>query len=166
MPFSAWIIPEEKHSGQFQELINRLAQENDSPPFVPHCTLVGKIMLDPKFSFDGIKTFCNETKPISLSVSKLMSEKTLFKSLFIQLKKDKFIVDFQKKIANMFIKRGPYHFDPHLSLMYKIISDVKQKKIIAEISLPDHINFNRISIVNTGKTVDNWNSIFNQKLSE
>ena len=95
-----------------------------------------------------------------------MNENTLFKSLYIQLIKEKFIVDFQKKIANMFIKRGPYHFDPHLSLMYKIVSDVKQKKIIAGISLLDHINFNRISIVNTGEIVDNWNSVFNQKLSE
>ena len=166
MSFSAWLIPEEKYSGQFQELINRLAQENDSPPFVPHCTLVGKIMLDPKFLFDEIKIICSETKPIRLSVSELMSEKTLFKSLFIQLIKDKFIVDFQKKIANFFIKRGPYHFDPHLSLMYKIVSSEKQKKITAGILLPDHINFNRISIVNTGGIVDEWDSVFNQKLSE
>ena len=165
MSFSAWLIPEEKHSWQFQELINRLAQENDSPPFVPHCTLVGKIMLDPKFLFDEIKIICSETKPIRLSVSELMSEKTLFKSLFIQLIKDKFIVDFQKKIANFFIKRGPYHFDPHLSLMYKIVSSEKQKKITAGILLPDHINFNRISIVNTGGIVDEWDSVFNQKIS-
>ena len=95
-----------------------------------------------------------------------MSEKTLFKSLFIQLIKDKFIVDFQKKIANFFIKRGPYHFDPHLSLMYKIVSSEKPKKITAGILLPDHINFNRISIVNTGGIVDEWDSVFNQKLSE
>ena len=166
MPFSAWLIPEERHSGQLQELINRLAQENNSPQFAPHCTLVGKIMLDSKFSFDEIKTFCKETKPISLSVSKLMSEKTLFKSLFIQLIKDKFIVDLQKKIANIFIKRGPYHFDPHLSLMYKIVPSEKQKKIIAGILLPDHINFNRISIVNTGGIVEDWNGVFSQKLSE
>ena len=166
MPFSAWLIPEEKHSGQLQELINRLAQENNSPTFVPHCTLVGKIVLDSKFSFDEIKTFCNEISSVSLNVSKLMSEKTLFKSLFIQLIKDKFIVDFQKKIANIFIERGPYHFDPHLSLMYKIVPSEKQKKIIAGILLPDHINFNRISIVNTGGIVDEWNSVFNKKLSE
>ena len=166
MPFSAWLIPEEKHFWQFQELINQLAQENDSPQFVPHCTLVGKIMLDSKFSFDEIKIFCKETKSITLNLSKLMSEKTLFKSLFIRLIKDKSIVDFQKKIANIFIKRESYHFDPHLSLMYKIVPSEKQKKIIAGILLPDHINFNRISIVNTGENVDNWNSVFNQKLSE
>jgi hypothetical protein len=50
--------------------------------------------------------------------------------------------------------------------MYKIVPSEKQKKIIAGILLPDHINFNRISIVNTGENVDNWNSVFNQKLSE
>ena len=58
MPFSAWLIPEERHSGQLQELINRLAQENNSPQFAPHCTLVGKIVLDPIFSFAKIKTIC------------------------------------------------------------------------------------------------------------
>ena len=165
MPFSAWLIPEERHSGQLQELINRLAQENNSPQFAPHCTLVGKIMLDSKFSFDEIKTFCNQTNPVSLNVSKIMSEKTHFKSLYIQLKKEKFIVDFQKKITNFFIKREPYLFDPHLSLMYKIVSAEKQKKITAGISLPDRINFNHISIVNTGEIVDEWNGVFNQKLS-
>ena len=166
MPFSACLIPEEKHSGQLQDLINRLAQENNSPQFVPHCTLVGKIMLDSNFSFGEIKTFCNQTNPISLNVSKIMSERTLFKSLYIKLKKEIFIVDFQKKLANFFFKREPYQFDPHLSLMYKIVSVEKQKKIIAGISLPDQINFNRISIVNTGEIVDEWNDVFSQKLSE
>ena len=165
MPFSAWLIPEENHTVQLQELIIRLAQENDSPQFAPHCTLVGKIMLDSKFSFDKIKTFCNQSKPISLNVFKIMSEKTLFKSLYIQLKKEKIIVDFQKKLANFFFKREPYQFDPHLSLMYKIVAGEKQKKSIAGISLPDRINFNHISIVNTGEIVDEWNGVFNQKLS-
>ena len=166
MPFSAWLIPEEKHSGQLQELINRLAEENNSPQFLPHCTLVGKIMLDSKFSFDKIKTFCNQSKPISLNVFKIMSENSLFKSLYIQFKKEKFIVDFQKKIANFFIKREPYLFDPHLSLMYKSVSTEKQKKIIAGIPLPDRISFNCISIVNTGGIVEEWNGVFNQQLSE
>ena len=166
MPFSAWLIPEEKHSGQLQELINRLALENNAPKFIPHCTLAGKIMLGSNFLCDEIRTFCNQSKPMSLNVFKIMSEKTLFKSLYIQLKKEKFIVDFQKKIANIFIKRGPYHFDPHLSLMYKNVSDVKQKKVVEGISFPDHINFNHISIVNTGGIIDEWDSVFNQKLSE
>ena len=166
MPFSAWLIPEEKHSGQLQELIDRLARENDSPQFAPHCTLVGKITLESNFSFDEIRTFFNKTIPISMYVSKIVSEKTLFKSLYIQLKKEKFIVDFQKKLASFFLKREPYYFDPHLSLMYKIFSAEKQKKIIAGISLSDRINFNRIAIVNTGKVVDDWHAVFNHKLSE
>ena len=83
MPFSVWLIPEEKRSGQLQELIDRLAQENDSPQFAPHCTLVGKITLDSNFTFDKIKTFCDQTNPISMYVSKIVSEKTLFKSLYI-----------------------------------------------------------------------------------
>ena len=165
MPFSAWLIPEEKHSGQLQELINRLAQENNAPKFIPHCTLAGKIMLGSNFLCDEIKTFCNQSKPMSLNVFKIMSEKTLFKSLYIQLKKEKFIVDFQKKIANFFIKREPYKFDPHLSLMYKIVSAEKQKKILSCISLSDQINFNYISIVNTGQNVDEWKIVHTQKLS-
>ena len=166
MPFSVWLIPEEKYSGQLRELIDRLARENDSPQFAPHCTLVGKITLDSNFTFDKIKTFCDQTNPISMYVSKIVSEKTLFKSLYIQLKKEKFIVDFQKKLASFFLKREPYYFDPHLSLMYKIFSAEKQKKIIAGISLSDRINFNRIAIVNTGKVVDDWHAVFNHKLSE
>ena len=165
MTLSAWLNPEEKHFGQLQGLINRLAQENNAPKFIPHCTLAGKIMLGSKFSFDEIKTFCNQSKPMSLNVFKIMSEKTLFKSLYIQLKKEKFIVDFQKKIANFFIKREPYLFDPHLSLMYKIVSAEKQKKILSCISLPDQINFNYISIVNTGQNVDEWKIVHTQKLS-
>ena len=49
--------------------------------------------------------------------------------------------------------------------MYKIVSAEKQKKITAGISLPEWINFNRISIINMGGIVDEWNGVFNQKLS-
>ena len=164
MTLSAWLNPEEKHFGQLQELINRLAQENNSPTFIPHCTLVGEIILDSNFSFDEIDIFCAQANPITLNVSKIMSEKTLFKSLYIQLKKEKIIVNFQEKLANFFINREPYKFDPHLSLMYKIVSAEKQKKIISCISLPDQINFNYISIVNTGQNVDEWKIVQTQKL--
>ena len=67
--------------------------------------------------------------------------------------------------ANYFIKREPYLFDPHLSLMYKSVSTEKQKKIISCMSLPDQINFNYISIVNTGQNVDEWKIVHTQKLS-
>ena len=166
MSFSAWLIPEEKHSGQLQELINRLSQENNSSEFPPHCSLLTQIQNFSAIPIEKIDFFCSHTKTVKLNILNIMGGDTLYKSLYIQFIRDDSILEFQQIFSNLFKNREPYRFDPHLSLMYKIVPSEKQKKIIAGILLPDHINFNRISIVNTGGIVDEWNSIFNQKLSK
>jgi len=166
MPFSAWLIPEEKHSGQLQELINRLSQENNSSEFPPHCSLLTQIQNFSAIPIEKIDFFCSYTKTVKLNILNIMGGDTLFKSLYIQFIRDDSILEFQQIFSNLFKNREPYRFDPHLSLMYKIVSAEKQKRIISEISLPDHINFDCISIVNTGEIIEGWEIVHNQKLSE
>ena len=166
MPFSAWLIPEKTHSGQLQDLINLLAQENNSPQFVPHCTLLSRIQNFSGIPINKIELFCSKTKPIRLKVSNIMGGKTLYKSLYIQFRKSDFILEFQQKFSNQYKKREPYLFDPHLSLMYKVVLPVKQDGIISKISIPNHINFDRISILKTEKIVEEWEIVYSNKLSE
>ena len=165
MPISAWLIPEEEHSKQLGELINRLGQENASPAFIPHCTLLTKIQNFSRIPIDKIESFCSHTKPFMLNVLNIVGGEILHKSLYIQIKRDDLIMELQQNFSNLFKNREPYLFDPHLSLMYKVMPPEKQVEIISDISIQNHINFDRISIVKTGKMVEEWNVLYSKILS-
>ena len=165
MTFSVWLIPTDEHSRQLRDLINCFAQENASPAFIPHCTLLTKIQNFSSIPIDKIESFCSHTKPFKLNVLNITGGETLYKSLYIQFKRDDFIMEIQQNFSNLFNNREPYLFDPHLSLMYKIVPPEKQVEIISNISIQNRINFDQISIVKTGKIVEEWNIAHSKKLS-
>ena len=162
--FSVWLVPSKKHFLVLEKIITRLAKENQSPVFIPHCTLVGGIKSSPKHLFNEIHSFCDSNTSVNANTLQLDCEQTLFKSFFIQLKWDVKILNFQKKISKIFNKEELYQFDPHLSLMYKLVSYEKQQKIKSTITIPDQINFDRVMIIRGGPVVEKWDVIFSQQL--
>lgn len=165
MPFSAWLVPYEDQEVQLRNLIIRLARENNSPEFFPHCTLLSQIQHFSDIPIAEIESFCSQSKKVNLNSLRIMGGEILYKSLYIQFERDNFIMEFQQNISHLFENREPYRFDPHLSLMYKIVSPENQERIISEISLPKQINFDCISIVKTGEIIEGWEMVFSQKLS-
>jgi hypothetical protein len=164
LAYSIWLVPAEKHFLVLEKIIVRLAKENKSSVFIPHCTLVGGIKSSPKYLFNDFHKFCGSNTSVKANTLHLGCEQTLFKSFFIQLKWDVEILNFQKKISTLVNHRELYQFDPHLSLMYKLVSYEIQQKIKSTITMPDQIHFDRVMIVRGGSVVEKWNVIFNQQL--
>jgi len=162
--YSVWLLPIEAHRSLLKTLIDKLAQLNDSPEFLPHCTLLSKIMWTEDLSFDNLQIFCSELEPVKLKISDIIGGETLFKSLYIQFLNNNIIADLQYKIASKFKIWEPYQFDPHLSLMYKVLSKKEQNNAITRIELPNHICFDSISIMKTGKNIKKWESVFEKRM--
>ncbi|MBH49851.1 MAG: hypothetical protein CMG69_03760 [Candidatus Marinimicrobia bacterium] len=162
--YSAWLLPMEAHQSLLKTLINKLAVLNDSPKFLPHCTLLSKIIRTEDFSFDKLQTVCSELEPVKLKISDIRGGETLFKSLYIQFLNNKNIADLQHKIVSKFKTWEPYQFKPHLSLMYKILSIKEQNNTITRIDVPNHIYFDSISIMKTGKNIKKWKSVFEERM--
>jgi len=162
--YSVWLLPIEAHNSLLKTLIDKLAELNDSPKFFPHCTLLSKIIRTEDYSLDKLQALCSELEPVKLNISGIKGGETLFKSLYIHFLNNKIIADMQNKIVTKFKIWEPYQFDPHLSLMYKILPENEQNDIISTITIPNQICFDGISIMKTGKNIKKWESVFEKRM--
>jgi len=154
----------EAHQSLLKTLIDTLAQGNNSPEFLPHTTLLSKIIRTDDFPFDKLQFLCSELEQVKLNISEIKGGETLFKSLYIQFSNNKIITDLQYKTASIFKIHKPYQFDPHLSLMYKILPENEQNDVISTITIPNQICFDGISIMKTGKNIKEWESVFEKRM--
>ena len=161
---SLWLIPVQEQLLTLQKIINQLSEDNGSPNFLPHCTLLTKVCDDKNKISKNLKKFCSKQSCIELQVTGIQSEDLLFKSLYIQFKMDELILEFQQNLSNIINYNETYQFYPHLSIMYKKLSPSKNNKISSNISIPKIIKFNQISFVETGEDIHNWKQIYSEKL--
>ena len=72
-----------------------------------------------------------------------------------------------KKINSLFDKAFPhrYHFDPHISLIYKKLDFKKRKSIINKLDMEKSFVIDKISIVCTSDIVEDWETVYSKKLN-
>ena len=64
---------------------------------------------------------------------------------------------------NYFINSKKYRFDPHISLAYGQFDLEQIHRVTKGILIPKYVVFSGISIVNTGKDVEQWETVFQRK---
>src|SRR3989344_4241262 len=94
---SLWLVPENEQKDQLQSIVNRLAEDNNSPTFTPHLTLIGdvEIQLEPfrravDEVFEGINAFYIKATAVNFS-------EKFAKSVFIEFELD-------ENLKNLFIE--------------------------------------------------------------
>ena len=78
---------------------------------------------------------------------------------------DKKLKTLQEKFYKQIEPNIEYKFDPHISLMYKILPDNTKKEIINFLDLKSSFKMNKIAIVNTGQNVSEWEIILEKKIN-
>ena len=87
------------------------------------------------------------------------------KTLFIQLHNHKSLSLLQQRIQNGLGKAYHYHFDPHISLIYKDgMSENEKLNMIGSQSIKSKFKIVNIVINETGNQIEKWKVVFKQKL--
>ncbi|MGB9707224.1 MAG: hypothetical protein ACPL1D_00510 [Microgenomates group bacterium] len=148
---SFWLIPEEKEKNYFQKIINDIAKKYKAFPFLPHITI-----------YAGVNCFENELKKIISQTDQISNQLTSItlksvniqysdiftKTLYIQFKKTKKLVNYYSLFFQSFKNYFEYQLNPHLSLIYKNNMEIKEKeKLVKEILVPKQVIFNQLMII-------------------
>lgn len=161
--WSVWLMPHSDRQSQYNDLIKFFCNKYGSPIFQPHVTLLGRLNLDPKNNFDFFDKLVRDFGYFNLNPVKLKTGSPPWKSLFIELRGEDMLKDFQKNIHSQFQAMKNYYFDPHLSLAY---GDIQVKKEDLElISLDETICFSYVALVSTPNQIDDWRIIKKFKLN-
>ena len=162
---SIWLCPTHEDELYFQKIINKLSENYNSPIFLPHCTLLGGIKLN-EFDLENIIDISiDNIGLIKIKSNGIDYTNIIWKTVFIKLVLDKKLKTLQEKFYKQIEPNIDYKFDPHISLMYKILPDNTKKEIINSLDLKNSFKMNKIAIVNTGQNVSEWEIILEKKIN-
>ncbi|PBO85635.1 MAG: hydrolase [Thaumarchaeota archaeon] len=157
MTYSIWLEPIKKDTIYLKNIINYLAKKYDSPIFDPHVTIDSEIKELPT-NEKMIKTFQQILK-VDIFSHNLQFSDYIWKTLFIQLKKNLRLEQIRKMFKDEFNYNSSYNFEPHISLVYKKLNNNIKKQIIQNIKIKSKFTFDKISIIYSTKEVKEWKKI-------
>ncbi len=161
-----WLLPATSAWEFFHETIRRLAAKYDAPFFDPHLTLA----LGPDSpGAAGVTLAGLTTGPLELRVVGVAFTAKFTKTLFVRFASSPALLQLRASLG----ARPDRSFDPHLSLLYKKLSEEEQARLVAEIRVPfATVIFDRVAAtrcrlpVATPADVAVWKSIASRRLDE
>ncbi|HEY9614092.1 cyclic phosphodiesterase-like protein [Allocoleopsis sp.] len=157
---SFWLIPSEEDRAFFQEIVDTLAQEYDAPVFTPHVTIYSGECTPEESPSKLLEQATLGVQSFSLKVDKLLYTDEFTKTLFVQFYPNSLLSQISETLSSRSNNPSEYELNPHLSLIYKYLSEEIKQELITKLSLPkSDVFFNEVRAISAGNTVKGWEDV-------
>ena len=161
--YSIWLDLEKESRQNYRKIISTLSRRLKSPLFEPHCTVYGRLNTKLCNLENIVSKIVNDSNQSSSSAKKLAIGKSYFKSLYVKLENNTFLHKVNLSCKSNFVNLKKYRFDPHISLAYGQFDLEQIHRVTKGIAIPKYVVFSGVSIVNTKKGVEQWETVFQRK---
>ena len=145
--YSLWLEPSGDIAYKLQERIKKLSQENGTPLFSPHVTLLGSLNSTETELIPLANTLASSISPFELELTKAGYLDTFYQSLFIHVKETGQLRELRNNACRLFDCSDGEDYMPHLSLLYGDLSREKKQLILNIIGREFYIRFPVKSLV-------------------
>jgi len=156
---SIWLIPAPADAQYLQGIINKLAATYQAPVFNTHCTLYSPTDLPALEIKKILEQSANNMESFYVKKATISHTENIWKTIFIELLSSPELEQLQQAVISQFPNGQPYEFLPHISLLYKEMSDKKKEDIIRNLQVKNSFKMDKIAAVQTGPNVDNWATV-------
>lgn len=154
MTYSIWLEPSANDKRYLQKIIRSLARQHRAPQFQPHITLYSGVP-SIKLAKNAVHD-CKCVSKIQVVGGKLRHSDYLWKTLYLEIKPSSRLTALNQVLRARLQKSTKYRFCPHVSLIYKKMPTGKKRQIVKELRIKRTLEFDKISIIHSSKTVRNW----------
>ena len=161
---SIWLCPDNKDKLYLQHIINHLSDIHNSAPFLPHCTLLSGVKLNRSELSKILDKSIDDFGPIIVKSKRISYSNILWKTVYIELADRKDLISLQKNIFKQIKSDNKYIFEPHISLIYKMMPEYIKKEIIDSLSLQNSFKMNKLVAVKTDQNIVDWEIIVEREL--
>ena len=148
-----WLMPAADAKGVFISLINDLAQHLDAPVFEPHVTLHGAALPEHR-AIALLEMIATTSAPLQLHVAGLEFSEKYTKTLYVQFRPSPEASAMSDAIAGA-VGDHSYHFDPHLSLLYKTLPEAAKAELARETKIPlERVSFDAVQLVSIPRAIE------------
>ena len=158
--YTLWLMPGGEEYKRFSNLIKKLAQEYDAPPFQPHVTLLGEFPQSEEEALRLTQTLVSGQKPFPITLRQIDYQEYHFRALFVKADKTDPLVNLHERAKKLFGMEHIPPYMPHLSLLYGNFPVELKEKIIQEISRNQEATFEARSVYFIkGGEVREWKTV-------
>jgi putative hydrolase of the HAD superfamily len=169
--FTLWLTPHEPLRSSLRSTIRHLATELDAVEFEPHVT----VFCGPGTDGEAravTERIASQFGPVELTADRLHHTKLYTKTLFVQFRDSALLRRMFETARNGYARQSGYVLNPHLSLLYKKVSETKQRELCRTLDVPmGSYRFDRIRMIETELPIEDagpirrWRVICEAKLA-
>lgn len=168
---SFWLVPASREQKFFDTVIRDVAVRYDAPIFEPHLTLC-----DGGSDEDAARQVLSHVQArasYALEIKSIEASARFTKTLFVRFRLSEELNQLRQSIGAALGLPEAADFDPHLSLLYKEISEEKKNDLRATIALPfEHVTFEGLALIahpiriTSREGVEAWKVLARRSLAE
>jgi len=136
--------------------MNILQNKYGGPKFNPHITVFGDVDSEPNQLGEIAKSSIEGIKPFKVKNAKIEFSDYIFKAAYISLELNSNLTQINQKLSEKLSVVNNYSFQPHVSLLYLVLSEVEQNKIQSKLDIKKEFTVNRIVVQEIAENVSDW----------
>ena len=154
--YAVWLIPSTNDRILLEKIIFNLAEKYNSPKFTPHITTYGlnSVPLDELEHI--VSNSIKDMKSFDVSTLNIDYSDDIWKTLFINIQMNSNLETIFKNLHKQLGNTFHYDYSPHLSLIYKKISDKEKKFLSINLKILDKFRINKIAIQEFFPDITKW----------
>jgi len=157
--FAVWFLFGKEDTRYLENIIKDLAAQHNSPFFMPHLTVYGLVDINLETLDNLILESIKDIKPFLVEKYSISYSDDFWKTLFIEIKQNLHLNRVNEKLKNGLSKFSNYEFLPHISVIYKKMTENEQEFIAQNINVKNDFLVSKIVIHEFSNNVEDWKII-------
>ncbi|MSV33175.1 MAG: hydrolase [Nitrosarchaeum sp.] len=151
-----WLTFSKNDRGYLKKIIDELSEKYHAPKFEPHITVYGLIDSEMSLIESIAKEAMLNCNSFLVEKAKVLQSEELWKTVYVELKINNQLELIYKNLKKHFEKIAKYEFNPHISLIYKILPIEEKIKIINELDIKNEFIVNKLVVQKFFSDVEKW----------
>tara|TARA_B110001454_G_C12601542_1_gene384678 strand:+ start:334 stop:828 length:495 start_codon:yes stop_codon:yes gene_type:complete len=157
--YAIWLTFSKNDRKYLKNIINNIAKKYNAPKFEPHITVYGLIDLEINVIKKIINKISDNHNVFVTKKIKIQQSNDLWKTIYIELEYGKELKLIYKNLKESFKDPIKYQFNPHLSLIYKILPTKEKIKIINQLDIKNKFKIEEMAILKFFPEIEKWKII-------
>ena len=151
-----WLTFSKNDRNYLKKIIDELSEKYQAPKFEPHITVYGLVDSEMSLLESIAKEATLDHNSFFVEKSKILQSEELWKTVYVELKMNNQRELIHKNLKKHFKKILKYEFNPHISLIYKILPIEEKIKIINELDIKNEFMINKLVVQKFFPEVEKW----------
>lgn len=151
-----WLTFSKSDREYLKNIMDKISEKYQAPKFEPHITIYGLIDLEISLIESIAKEVILNQNSFLVKKSEILQSEELWKTVFIELKLNEQLESIHNNFKKYFEKISKYEFNPHISLIYKILSIEERIKIVKELNIKKEFVVNKLAIQKFFPDIEKW----------